>query len=289
MTDYKRAENLPPVPPTEEAIAAAVARENAAGQVNDTPDTESTQVGNVGAEEEKTETPAAEVAQSDTTEEREGFIPRPRFDQLNEKLKERETELERFNAYKEIVAEIERLGGPEALQQQIAQADYQRSESARLSREQEIEKQVASFVEDGKLDPEIAETFKRLQLETEAFRPLAENYQQEQYNRELNNAVGKLKEKFADMDEKHVRLVLETGGNGVQAAKETHDRAQSIISNYNATKAKTATTIVPEGAGGGTGPTAPKSIPDPIKNPTEFGEYLAKQKDEAFERKYGKQ
>ena len=263
MPDFG-AENKSSAPPAEETAAAGTQETNANPGL-DTPDLESSAVGNGGAEE---------------TDLREQFIPRARFDEVN-------GQVQRYRPYDDLITQIEAMGGVDALQAQIAQQAETQAASQRAARETAIEDEIAAMVEDGRLDPGISDRFAGILKDQEALRPLAEGYQRDKYQGELTRALTHLETAFPNMDQDFVRLTLETGGNGMEVAKKSHDRATAIISRYVSKKeGATGNAPTPEGRGAAPAPGTKSAVPDPSDRKA-FGEYLDKIKHDSYEAKHG--
>lgn len=225
--------------------------------------------------------------------EREGFIPRERFDQVN-------TELGRLRQNEPLLQEVLRDYGSVENYRQQQQALRDRAAKADESEvRREIDKRVQADIDAGRIAYDAADDWRDALLakaELNTLKPKIEQTRAQQEAERKNAAfvsergteLEELKKKYPDADEAaagyaafNPRL---TKAEREEAVKKSHDRVQELLVKANAKReAVAAKPAVERGGSGG----VVKTTTLPKAGTPEAAKYIQDLKDKAWNAKYG--
>lgn len=228
-------------------------------------------------------------------------VPYDRFKTVNDELAQVKAEnanLKRWSELEPVLTEDPALGpylkaglSPVQALERYRFDQQQRSDVARQT--EEYKTGINNLVEQGLVDPSVAEYFNPLLERLANVEPLAKSFEQQRVEGLLNADIESVMKDFDKADRESVRLaLLQTQGN-VPYAREIAQRQHATIMNletrnaddeqrriadYNARVAKRDGVVSVEGGKGGESAATPakSAIPDPVKNPAEFEIYLNK-------------
>jgi hypothetical protein len=251
MPDFEGAVNTSDAPPASDATAGAPADSAAieSGVVTPPPapdGTESNATGTTG------EAPPA----------REGFIPRDRFDAVNQRLQE-------VAPWQDALGLLqERYGTPDAFLE-----DLRAAEEADAT--QRVNGELAEYVERGDISPEFAESVmgplvrQLLQLQ-----PMAQEFQQTRAQVQQAAQLDALRKDFPSLDDDAVLTAMQAGRDPRAVAQRSHERVQGAVRaalSQQATQLATAQAAPPLGETGAASQFPSGNFladqPDPITNP----------------------